>query len=77
VAVADQVSGSCTNANYVYVGPDGTSSSFYTTEGAVALNDDGVGFENPGRCFRYKLFLHTGDSSSTPVVNSMTVNYSP
>lgn len=77
VAVADQVSGSCTNANYVYVGPDGTSSSFYTTEGAVALNDDGIGFENPGRCFRYKLFLHTNDSSSTPVVNSMTVNYSP
>ncbi|MDQ5951172.1 MAG: hypothetical protein QG639_449, partial [Patescibacteria group bacterium] len=77
VAVADQVSGSCTNANYVYFGPDGTSSTFYDDEGAIPLNDDGVGYENPGQCFRYKVYLETADSSSTPIVNSMIVNYSP
>lgn len=77
VAVADKVSGSCTNANYVYVGPDGTSSTFYADEGPIPLDDDGIGYENPGECMRYKLYLHTGDSSSTPVLNSMTVNYSP
>lgn len=77
VAVADQVAGSCSSADYVFTGPDGTSSTFYTTEGAIPIDDDGVGYENPGQCFRYKVFLETGDSSSTPVVNSMTVNYSP
>lgn len=77
VAVADQVSGSCTAANYTFVGPDGTSNTFYTTEGAIPINDDGTGYENPGQCFKYKVFLQTGDSSSTPVVNSMTINYSP
>lgn len=77
IAVADQVSGSCTNANYVFVGPDGTGSSFYTTEGPIFLDDDGNGYENPGQCMRYKLYLHSTDSSSTPVVQSMTINYSP
>ena len=77
VAVADKVSASCDAANYVFVGPDGTSSSFYTTEGAIPLDDDGIGYENPGECFKYKLFMHTDDSSSTPVANSMTINYSP
>jgi type II secretory pathway pseudopilin PulG len=77
VAVADPVNGNCTNANFVYVGPSGTSSDFFTSEGAIPLNDDGVGYENPGQCFRYKVFLSTADSSSTPLVNSMIVNYSP
>lgn len=77
VAVADPVSGSCNTANYVFVGPNGTSGDFYASESAIPLDDDGVGFENPGQCFKYKVYLHTDDSSSTPVLNSMTVNYSP
>lgn len=77
VAVADAVSGSCTNANYQYVGPDGTSSTFFTQSGALALSDDSSGYENPGRCFKYKVYFSTSDSTATPVFQDVTVNYSP
>lgn len=77
VAVADAVNNNCADANYVFVGPDGNSSTFYTTEREIYWNDDGIGFENPGRCFKYKVYLETDDSSSTPSFEDMTVNYSP
>jgi len=77
ISVADQVNGSCTNSNYIYVGPDGTTSTYFTNSSALPLDDDGVGFENPGRCFRYKAYLTTTDTSMSPVVYSVGINYSP
>jgi len=77
VAVADAVNGNCVEPSYIFVGPDGTSSTFFTDEGPIPINDDDSGYENPGRCFKYKVFLETADSSSTPVIDSVTVNYSP
>ncbi len=69
VAIADPVSGSCANANYVFVDPDST--------GAIPFNDDGVGYENPARCFKYRAYLSTSDFSSTPILEQVIVNYSP
>lgn len=83
VAVADTVGGSCTGVSYPFVGPDKTSNTFFTStngttiEGQIPADNDGTGFENPGRCFRYKAFLSTTDSSQTPVLYDITVNYSP
>lgn len=77
VAIADPVSGSCTNANYVFIGPDKTSSSFFTGPATFPFDDDGVGYENPGRCMRYKLFMTTTDPAVTPVFSQTTVNYNP
>jgi hypothetical protein len=77
-AVADPVSGSCGGANYVFVGPDGTSGTFYTTSiGAISTDDDNSGYENPGRCFRFRAYLTTTDSSATPILNDLRINYSP
>lgn len=77
IAIADAVSGSCGGANFQFVGPDGTSSSYFESTAAVPFHDDGSGFENPGRCIRYKVFLSTEDSFATPVFESITINYSP
>src|SRR3989344_426971 len=77
VAVADAVSGSCDSADYQYLGPDGTSNTFYSAAGAIPVHDDGVGYENPGRCFRYKAYLASLDSTATPALLDITVNYSP
>lgn len=77
-AGADAVSNSCTGANYVYTGPDGTGSTYYTaTTAAILLNSSGNGYKNPARCFRYKAFFSTTDYNSTPVLNDMSINYSP
>lgn len=78
VAAADQVSGSCDTANYVFVGPDGTSSSFFSSgTGIIPLDDDGSAFENPASCFRYRAYLTTNDFGSTPVLYEVSINYSP
>lgn len=77
VAVSDGVNGSCSGAVYDFVGPDGTPSTFYTTDDLIPFDDDGTGFENPGRCFRYRSYLETSDSSSTPVFEEAVINYSP
>ncbi len=77
VAGADPISGSCELAVYAYVGPDGTNQTYFDDAGSIPFNDDGQGYENPARCFRYQLFLETAEQTATPVVESATINYSP
>lgn len=76
VASQDAISGNCNGVAFSFVGPDGTSGTFFTDGGSIPLSDDGIDYENPGRCFRYKLFLSTADFDQTPVFNDITVNYS-
>src|SRR3989344_1059226 len=77
MAVADPSGGGCSGANFIYVGPDGTSTSFFTGSSPIPLDDDGSGFENPGQCFRYKAYLSSIDTTSSPIFHEITVNYSP
>lgn len=77
VAIADAVNGNCQEANYIYVGPDGTSGTTYNTEAGMPFDNDGSGFENPARCFRYKIIFTTTDPFITPYVYETIVNYSP
>ncbi|MDQ5900761.1 MAG: hypothetical protein QG600_339 [Patescibacteria group bacterium] len=78
IAGADQVNGSCVNASYTYVGPDGTNSTFYpSTGGVIPFNDDGSGFENPARCVKYRAYLSTTNYNLSPEVLDVSLNYSP
>lgn len=64
------VSVNCIDFNFV--GPDGTSNTFYNPiGGAIPVN------LSAGSCFKYKLYLSATDSSATPVFNDITINYSP
>ena len=58
------------NATWEYQGPDGTENSYYEISGTVinaSLNEK--------RYIRYKAFLSTDDTSKTPVVTSVNLNY--
>lgn len=79
VAGADPVNGSCSGATFTFTGPDGTSGSYYssTQTTALSLDNNGSGYENPARCFRYKAFLSTTNYNTTPIVNDVIINYSP
>lgn len=78
VAIAAPVNGSCTTANYVYVGPNGTGGTYFTSPGgAIPPSLTGTGYLNPAQCFRFKAYLSSTDHSSTPILNDVTVNYSP
>lgn len=76
IAVADPVSGSCTGATYNFVGPDGTENTFFSSASELPKNSDGSGFENPGRCMRYKVYMSSVNQQQTPVMNDFGVNYS-
>ena len=82
VAGADVGSdGTCATANFVFVGPSGTISDYFTTgtsplTAAIPLTN-ASGHKNPARCFRYKAFLTTSDATQTPELYDFTVNHSP
>lgn len=80
VAVVDSLNGSCLNVPFNdlnFVGPDGTSLSYFTHDDVIPLINNGSGFKNPSQCFRFRAYLATDDSLQTPVLYDFTVNYSP
>ncbi len=78
VAVTDPVNNSCTNANYSFVGPNGTTdpSDRFSDEGPIPAISSG-NYNNPGRCFKYRAFLSTNDYTVAPILYDVLVNYSP
>ncbi|MFA5136497.1 MAG: hypothetical protein WC489_03825 [Patescibacteria group bacterium] len=83
IAVADPLDGNCSTAQYTYIGPDTTNpeTSYFTP---VATTISGTvptkqyqTFSNPGRCFRYKVYMTTSDVTSTPLLTDFTINYAP
>ncbi len=77
VAATMPVNGSCTNAVYVYVGPDGTENTFFPSTGGPIPLTGVSGFQNPAQCVRYKAFLSTTDFNVTPTILDANINYSP
>jgi hypothetical protein len=55
---------------FTFVGPDGTSGTFYTTSGGSLSQFNG------NRYLKYQAFLGTSSSTTTPVLNDVTVCYS-
>lgn len=77
VSGADAVSGNCDLATFTYVGPDKTSNTFFNGASALPFDNDGFGYENPARCFRYRVHMTTGGGSNSPVLEQVELNYSP
>ncbi|MGI8419814.1 MAG: hypothetical protein ACR2LN_04170 [Candidatus Levyibacteriota bacterium] len=74
-------SGTCSDATFAFAGPDGTTSSYFTPSGStitglIPLLTSG-NYQNPGRCFRYKVYFNSPDTSQTPVFQDINLNYSP
>lgn len=58
------------NATWNYIGPDGTSGTYYTTAGTnISSSHDN------NRYIRYKASLTTNDPAYTPILTSVSVNY--
>lgn len=90
VAVAaSNASNTCTGITFTFVGPNGNSAldgtgqpvDYFspdgnTVTGLIPFNTTGT-YQNPGRCFRYKVWLSTADATQTPIFEDIVVNYSP
>ncbi len=58
------------NETWDFLGPDGTSNSYYATPGTTMSSAN-----NNKRYLRYKAFLSTENPAKTPVLTSITINY--
>ncbi len=81
VAGANPADNNCNTATYTFVGPDKDPAAFFTPtgsiiEGTVPFGAAG-GYNNPARCFKYKVFFSTDDPNQTPVLYDTRFNYSP
>lgn len=80
VSMANIVGGVCpTTGNYTFVGPSGTDSDRFNQASGEAITfpfGTYLNYTNPGQCIRYKVYF-TGNGTSTPVLNDVTINYSP
>ncbi len=66
-----QIAGSISDSGpFNFVGPDGTSATFFTSSGASIAQFSGL------RYLEYKAFLSTTVSGTTPVLNDVTLCYS-
>lgn len=83
VAVADAGVNGCIDANYTFIGPDSADylNSHFNPVGSLINGQIPLttfqNYVNPGRCFKYKAYLNTPDSSRTPALLDMNINYSP
>lgn len=64
-----QIAANNDDATWNFVGPDGTSGSYYTSSSTI-VDMDG------DRYLRYKVFLSTEDPLTTPYVNDVTIGFS-
>jgi type II secretory pathway pseudopilin PulG len=68
----------CSDASYYFAGPDGTNSTFFIENPVVIpFNNQEGEFNNPARCFKYKVFFSTDNILFTPILEEITINYSP
>lgn len=76
IAIAEPESGECIDAEFNFLGPGGDSEAYFTDSATIPFGEYG-NYSNPGRCFRYKVFLDTEDSTMTPIFHEMLINHSP
>ncbi|MEK7559664.1 MAG: hypothetical protein AAB521_05140 [Patescibacteria group bacterium] len=80
VALKDSIASSCNQTVFTdtdFVGTDGLTSSYFpAVGGSLPFDNNGTGYENPAQCLRYRTYLSTTDSSQSPVVYDVTLNYS-
>lgn len=77
VAAAQAIDGSCESVDFTFVGPDGTINTYFDHEQSIPFKISGSGYRNPAQCFKYKAFFNTNDLLVTPLLEDVTVNYSP
>lgn len=68
-AVRFQVAGSDDGTSWNFVGPDGGSGTYFTSNAAVSGSAAGKRF------FRYKAYLETGDPNQTPSVSEVSLSF--
>jgi hypothetical protein len=70
VTVKFQIAANNDNSTWNFMGPDGTSGTYYTTSDTSVSS-----VHNNQRYIRYKAYLSTNDTTKNPTVTSVNINY--
>jgi len=72
-----QFASSNSTSSFSFIGPDGTSATYYEAAGPDQIIPLSVIYHNNHRYFRYKVYLDpTTDNSTAPTINKIIINYS-
>lgn len=83
VAAPNPSTGNCSGVTFTYLGPNGDPGQYFTVSSNPTVIQGSIpyitygSYTNPGRCFRYKAYFSTTDSTATPELYDFTVNFSP
>lgn len=69
-SISFQVATNNDNQTWNFAGPDGTANTYYTVPGTTISS-----LNNNHRYIRYKVYFSTTDTSKTPVLTSVSINY--
>ncbi len=72
-AIKFQLAANNDNSTWSYIGPDGTNSTYFTTNGTTVFP---TALQANLRYWKYKAYLTTADTSVTPVLDSVIFGYS-
>ncbi len=65
-----QIATNTDDTTWNFIGPDGTDTTYYTTP-----NTQIASANNDSQYIRYKLFLHTDDTASSPVLSDVSIGF--
>ena len=71
-SVRFQLAANNDNSTWNYIGPDGTSGTYFTSNGTTVFPSS---LQQNLRYWRYKVLLSTADTSVSPTVDSVTLSY--
>ena len=60
-----------------FIGPDGTSATYYQASGPNIVMNLSTRYHNNHRYFRYKIYIYPNSSNESPQVTDVVIGYSP
>ena len=60
-----------------FIGPDGTSATYYQASGPNIVMNLSTRYHNNHRYFRYKIYIYPNTSNESPQVTDVVIGYSP
>jgi titin len=64
-------------STFNFIGPDGTSATYYQSSGSNTVMNISTRYHNNHRYFRYKAYIYPNSSNESPQITDIVIGYSP
>lgn len=64
-------------STFNFIGPDGTSATYYQSSGSNTAMNISTRYHNNHRYFRYKVYIYPNSSNESPQITDIVMGYSP